>query len=84
VSETPAETPATTPEEQAGETPAETPAMTPEEQAANDAHTAANEADQTWGEKIEGRLAAVEAKLGLGESAPAEDTADTAGKEETK
>jgi len=55
------------------ETPSE---PTPEEAAANDAHTAVNEADQTWGEKIEGRLAAIEEKVGL---VPAADT-----EEETK
>jgi hypothetical protein len=63
----------------ADETPAEAPELTPEEQAAQDAHTATNAEEQTWGEKIEGRLAAIEEKVGL---APAEDAADTAGKED--
>lgn len=66
----------------ADETPA-APEPTPAEQAASDAHTATNAEEQSWGGKIEQRLAAVEAHLGIGGAADTEATeADNA--KETK
>ena len=59
------------------ETPSEAPAMTPEEEAVNQAHSDVNEADQTWGEKVEGRLRAIEEKVGLADP-------DTAAEADTK
>lgn len=59
----------------ADETPAApaAPEPTPAEVAANDAHTETNAQEQSWGSKVEARLAAIEEKVGL----KADDDADT-------
>lgn len=43
------------------------PELTPEEQAAQDAHTATRAEEESWGARIEARLAALEEKAGLGQ-----------------
>ena len=52
--------------------------LSPEEQAAQDAHTATRAEEQSWGSKIEERLAALEDKVGLSKSKGGADATDGA------
>lgn len=47
----------------------EEPELTPEQKAALQAHSDVNDAEQGWSGRIEGRLAAIEEHLGIGDSA---------------